>query len=87
MENYYGVGSDFPNHHYQDLIMCPTCGDGLSEEKITLDSVVDEFLGNDKTYEVIYDKFCERYPEKVTSDTIIEEDYIDEVIEIIKEMI
>ena len=26
MENYYGVGSDFPDHHYQTMYICPVCG-------------------------------------------------------------
>lgn len=27
MEDYYGVGSDFPDHHYQEFSVCPNCGD------------------------------------------------------------
>lgn len=25
MENYYGVGNDFNDHHYQDMGFCPYC--------------------------------------------------------------
>lgn len=32
MECYYGVGSDFPDHHYQNLIVCDNCGSDDIEE-------------------------------------------------------
>ena len=25
MESYYGVGGDFPDHHYQHMSFCPYC--------------------------------------------------------------
>ena len=32
MENYYGVGSDFPDHHYENLLGCPDCNSTDIEE-------------------------------------------------------
>lgn len=85
-ESYYGVGSDFPDSHEITLNVCPSCEyEDIHEQTIYLDDIVDYFIENNS--ELIYNVFSNRYPEKLTSDTIPEEDYPDECYDIAKELL
>ena len=65
---------------------CPYCGsEEIKDIRIDLEDLVYDFM--DKNSQQIYDIFCEQYPEKVNSDTLIEEDYPDETYEIAKELL
>lgn len=37
MENYYGVGSMFPDKHYQEMTWCPNCEDYSDFEELNYD--------------------------------------------------
>ena len=83
MEDYYGVGGDFPDHHHEEMTVCPICGNTLGlPENISFEDVYEAFIDYD--YDEVYQEFSETYPELITSDTIIDEEYPDEVAEVIK---
>lgn len=41
MEDYYGVGNEFHQHHYEDIVVCPECRRDELEE-LTAEEVLEE---------------------------------------------
>lgn len=46
LENEYGVGGFFPDHHYESIWVCPYCGDDDLEEVELTDEELAEILNN-----------------------------------------
>lgn len=95
MEAFYGVGSMFPDHHYEDLLMCPKCEGGLEEVTLYDWEIIDAFLEDEKLSQEIYERFEKEHPdilgqyyrEQGTHHCDIFEDHPEYAWEIILEMI
>lgn len=65
---------------------CPVCrSDDLEKILITFDSIVNDFY--DYHSEDLYNELCERYPEEVNSDTLLEDFGDDRILDLIKDLI
>ena len=95
MEDFYGVGSVFQDHHYQDLIMCPQCDGDLQEVTVSIEDITEAFLDNAELRSEIYERYEKEHPDTVgeyyikqgTHHCDIFEDYPEYADEIVKEMI
>ena len=87
MENFYGVGSDFPDHHHQRMDFCPNCGSqDIHELHLSLEDIIDDYIDDYDNYEIIYNEFAKKYPELINSDTIPTEEYYDMVYDLVKDL-